>query len=218
MPARAGFVGVIPAALSAVSKLVKSQNLDASGLASLLNKEHGKVADDPAQRESAALVSSAMQAGDKAAKTIASYGDDWAKVVGGPVAALFAVATSDLSGPMGSIKEAQAAGKALLEAAGGSAPNSVLAAAFGGGLTPDMATQLRSLAPTKDKLIDVIKAGTAAVAAKSPAEARAYRDTILAVATAAAEAAKEGGFLGIGGTLVSEDEQAALNTIKAALA
>ena len=64
----------------------------------------------------------------------------------------------------------------------------------------------------------MIKAGTAAVAAKSPAEARAYRDTILAVATAAAEAAKEGGFLGIGGTLVSEDEQTALNTIKAALA
>ena len=53
---------------------------------------------------------------------------------------------------------------------------------------------------------------------KSPAEAAAYKATILAVAKAAAEASKEGGFLGIGGTLVSKDEQAALDQLGAALA
>ena len=66
-------------------------------------------------------------------------------------------------------------------------------------------------------MIDLIKAGAAAVAAKSPAEAQSYKATILAVAQATAEASKEGGFLGIGGTLVSKDEQAALDAIKAAL-
>lgn len=67
-------------------------------VASFLNKEHGQVADDPAQREAATQVASAMQVGDKAASLVASYGADWAKVVGGAAAALFAVATSDLSG------------------------------------------------------------------------------------------------------------------------
>jgi len=37
------------------------------------------------------------------------------------------------------------------------------------------------------------------------------------VARAAAEASKEGGFLGIGGTLVSKEEQSALDAIEAAL-
>jgi hypothetical protein len=37
---------------------------------------------------------------------------------------------------------------------------------------------------------------------------------ILSVAQAAAEASKEGGFLGIGGTLVSSDEQAALDRLR----
>lgn len=208
----------LPMVMGAVSKLVKSQNLDASGLSALLGKEQAAVAADPARSESLALVSAATQAGDKAATTIASYGADWAKVTSAPVAAMFAVAASDLSGPIGSIKEAQAAGKALQAAAGRVEPSSMLAAAFGGGLNTDMMKQLKTLAPTKDKLIGIIQAGATAVAAKSPAELPAYKATILSVAQATAEAAKEGGFLGIGGTLVSKDEQAAIDAIRAALA
>ena len=208
---------VAPALLDVVGKAMQSQKLDAGGLASMLGRESDKFASDPANRETVALVSSAMESGDKAAATIGSYGESWKHVVAGPAAALFMVSTADLSGPIGSIKEAQAAGKALLDAAKQADPTSVLATAFGGGLSTDMASQVKELAPTKDKLIDVIKAGAAAVAAKSPAEARAYKDTILSVATASAEASKEGGFLGIGGKLVSEEEQAALDTIKAAL-
>jgi len=41
------------------------------------------------------------------------------------------------------------------------------------------------------------------VGAKSPGELQAYKNTILSVAQASAEAAKEGGLLGIGGTLVA---------------
>ena len=206
-----------PALLGLVSKAVQSDKLDAGGLASMLGQERDAFASNPANKETVALVTSAMASGDKAAATIAAYGESWKHVAAGPAAALFMVSTSDLSGPIGSIKEAQAAGKALLDAASKAEPTSVLASAFGGGLTTDMASQVKALAPSKDKLIEIVKAGAAAVAAKSPGELQAYKNTILSVAQASAEASKEGGFLGIGGTLVSKDEQAALDAIKAAL-
>jgi hypothetical protein len=209
---------VVPAALAAVSKMAKAENLDASGLAAVLKAEQAKFVDNPANKETVALVAVAMQSGDKAAAKIASFGTDWGKVQCGPAAAVFAVATADLSGPLGTIKEVQAASKAIQDAAGKAATDSVLVAALGGGLTPDIVAQVKALAPTKDKMIDLIKAGVAAVVAKSPADAQAYKETIRTVAQATAEASKEGGFLGFGGTLVSKDEQAALDAIKAALA
>ena len=45
----------------------------------------------------------------------------------------------------------------------------------------------------------------------------AYKATLLKVAQATAEGAKDGGFLGIGGKLISDDEQLALDALKAAL-
>ena len=206
-----------PALLGMVSKAVKSDKLDASGLASMLGHERDAFTGNPANKDTVALVTSAISTGDKAAATIASYGESWKHVSAGPAAALFMVSSSDLSGPIGTVKEAQAAGKAMLDAASKAEPTSVLASAFGAGLTMDMASQVKLLAPSKDKLIEIVKAGAAAVAAKSPAELQAYKNTVLSVAQASAEASKEGGFLGIGGTLVSKEEQAAIDAIKAAL-
>ena len=206
-----------PALLGMVGKAVKSDKLDASGLASMLGHERDAFTSNPANKETVALVTSAITTGDKAAATIASYGESWKHVSAGPAAALFMVSSSDLSGPIGTVKEAQAAGKAMLDAASKADPTSVLASAFGAGLTMDMASQVKLLAPSKDKLIDIVKAGAAAVAAKSPGELQAYKNTVLSVAQASAEASKEGGFLGIGGTLVSKEEQAAIDAIKAAL-
>jgi len=206
-----------PALLGMVSKAVKSDKLDASGLASMLGHERDAFTGNPANKDTVALVTSAISTGDKAAATIASYGESWKHVSAGPAAALFMVSSSDLSGPIGTVKEAQAAGKAMLDAASKAEPTSVLASAFGAGLTMDMASQVKLLAPSKDKLIEIVKAGAAAVAAKSPGELQAYKNTVLSVAKASAEASKEGGFLGIGGTLVSKEEQAAIDAIKAAL-
>jgi hypothetical protein len=206
-----------PALLGMVGKAVKSDKLDAGGLASMLGHERDAFASDPENKDTVALVTSAMTTGDQAAATIASYGESWKHVAAGPAAALFMVSSSDLSGPIGTVKEAQAATKAMLDAASKAEPTSVLASAFGAGLTMDMASQVKALAPKKEALIEIVKAGAAAVAAKSPGELQAYKNTILSVAQASAEASKEGGFLGIGGTLVSKDEQAALDAIKAAL-
>jgi hypothetical protein len=51
----------------------------------------------------------------------------------------------------------------------------------------------------------------------TPADADAYKTFVMTVAQAVAEAHKEGGFLGIGGTRVSEAENQALDEISLAL-
>lgn len=206
-----------PAIMGAAAKLAKSQGLDAGSLAALLNKEQAEFAADPANAEAVSLASSAMRAGDEAAAKVQAYGADWSKVAAGPAAALFMVAAADPSSPIGAIKEAKAAGDALLTAAKGAHPSSLLGTAFGSGMTMDMLRELKSVAPTKDKLLQAIEGAAAAVAVTSPGEVQSYHHTILAVAKAAAEASKEGGFLGIGGTLVSKEEQSALDAIEAAL-
>lgn len=207
-----------PLLMNFVAKAVKGGNLDASGLASLLAKEQEAVAADPARAESMALVDAATQAGQQASALIAGYGADWAKVSLGPLAATMLVTGSDLSGPIDSMKEVKAANQAMVDAATAASPASVLAAALGGGIDVAAVKQLRELAPDKERLLALVKAGAAAVAQRSPAEAAAYKATVLKVAQTTAEAAKDGGFLGIGGKLISDDEQSALDALKAALA
>jgi hypothetical protein len=51
----------------------------------------------------------------------------------------------------------------------------------------------------------------------SPADVEAYKGFVLAVAQAAAEAVREGGFVGIGGEEIHEREEAALGEINAIL-
>ena len=51
----------------------------------------------------------------------------------------------------------------------------------------------------------------------SAGEVEAYKRFVLDVAQAAAEAHKEGGFIGIGGKQISDEEQAALDEIRSVL-
>ena len=63
-----------------------------------------------------------------------------------------------------------------------------------------------------------MRAATDIVSSKATAEeAAAFKQWILASAQAAADAAKEGGFMGFGATQVSEGEQAMLDQLRAAL-
>ena len=206
-----------PAMLGAVAKLVKERNLDAAGLGATLKEEADAFRNAPEHRETATLVHDALTSGEAAQVVITRFGADWAAAVSGPAAALAAVATADLSGPMGSIAEARAANDALEKAARHAAPGSLLATAFGAGLTTEMLTEVRRIAPTRDGLIEQIRKAATAVATHAPDEVQAYRDTLQAVAQASAEATKDGGFLGIGGKLVSKDEQVALDAIRSAL-
>ena len=53
------------------------------------------------------------------------------------------------------------------------------------------------------------------VAANNAGESAAYGQSLVDLATTVAEATKEGGFLGIGGTRISEAEQVAIDQVKA---
>jgi hypothetical protein len=55
------------------------------------------------------------------------------------------------------------------------------------------------------------------VAKATPEEVEAYKGMLVTVATTAANAAKEGGFLGFGGERVSADEQGYLDELKGLL-
>lgn len=66
-------------------------------------------------------------------------------------------------------------------------------------------------------LAQAAKVNALLVEKASAIEAAEYRQWVMSVARATAEAAKEGGFLGIGGEEVSADERQALDDIAAAL-
>jgi hypothetical protein len=69
----------------------------------------------------------------------------------------------------------------------------------------------------KTAVLDRVKQAVALVAQKaSPAEADAYRQMVVAIADKAANASKEGGFLGFGGVRVSDKEQAFIQEVKRA--
>jgi hypothetical protein len=76
------------------------------------------------------------------------------------------------------------------------------------GKSPD---QARSYA------LEQLKQVAALLRQKAPGDAAGFSQWLAEVAQRVANASKEGGFLGFGGTLVSEQEQAALRDIAAAL-
>ena len=69
----------------------------------------------------------------------------------------------------------------------------------------------------KAKCIDTLRQVADVVDAKAPADATAFKTWLRQISQHVAEAAKEGGFLGIGGVAVSDAEKATLAEISKAL-
>jgi hypothetical protein len=69
----------------------------------------------------------------------------------------------------------------------------------------------------KKKAVEGCVAAAAIITQKSPAEADEFKQWLMTIATRTAEAGKEGGFLGIGGTRVSEKEKTELAALATAL-
>ena len=143
--------------------------------------------------------------------------EEWKAISAAPVAAGLLVTLADPSGPVGIAKEAMAVGKAITQSELGDAPEIVKALAeavkSGGGRPelPDVPTGDR--AETKNALIAAIKTAVRTVESKSPGEVEAYKKWLASVAAKVSQASKEGGFLGVGGTLVSADEEGALKQL-----
>ncbi|HEY7094786.1 MAG TPA: hypothetical protein VH393_16505 [Ktedonobacterales bacterium] len=69
----------------------------------------------------------------------------------------------------------------------------------------------------KKKAVEGCVAAANIVTQKSPAEADEFKQWLMTIANRTAEAGKEGGFLGIGGTRVSEKEKTELAALASAL-
>ena len=141
---------------------------------------------------------------------------EWKAIASAPVAAGLFITMSDASGPIGLVKEAMAVGKAITDAAQAGAPEIIRAVAAsvkdsGRPETPDI--PMGSRAQSKEALTNTIRSAVDAVERHSPSEAQAYKTWLATVAKRVAEASKEGGFLNMGGTLVSSKEEEALKEL-----
>jgi hypothetical protein len=143
--------------------------------------------------------------------------EEWKAISGAPVAAGLFITLSDASGPVGIAKEAMAVGKAITDSAAGEAPEVVKSLAesvkSGGGRPELPSVPTGDRAKAKDALLGTIRAAVGTVEKKSPAEAEGFKTWLASVAGKVSQASKEGGFLGIGGTPVSSDEQHALTQL-----
>jgi hypothetical protein len=146
--------------------------------------------------------------------------DEWKNVAAAPFMAGLVVTMSDLSGPVGVTKEALAVGKVITESATGSSSELIksLAESFKSGARPEMPPMPKDRDQARSSFVNLCSQAVAAVAAKaSPAEAQEFKMWLMSIARKAADAAKEGGFLGFGGTQVSAKEQSALSQLGTAL-
>jgi hypothetical protein len=140
--------------------------------------------------------------------------DEWSTVVEAPVLAGMRVVSADRGG---TIRESLAMAKVYTEARGHQGESELLDALAssppavdpqrlqaGGDITAQSSERLR------EALRLIGEKGT-------PEDVEQYKRFVLSAAQAAAEAHKEGGFIGIGGKQISAEEQAALDEIRATI-
>jgi hypothetical protein len=146
--------------------------------------------------------------------------EEWARLGRAPLVAGLAISLADPGGPIEAVKESTAALNTVLEAArdGGYG-------AFVQSLADDVAAKakrrenpLAGFTPdrrrAREEILDELRAVHALLEEKAdPEDLNDFREWIRTASQRAALAAKEGGFLGIGGQRVSEREQEMLETL-----
>jgi hypothetical protein len=141
--------------------------------------------------------------------------EEWTTLVEAPLLAGMSVVKADRGG---TLKESLAVGKTYAQARQQHGESPLLDELVASPPAVDPARlregggNLEGLATTR------LRDAAALIDAKASAdEAEAYKRFAVTVAEAVANAHKEGGFAGIGGTPVSDSEQAALDTIRSTL-
>ncbi|MFD1327438.1 hypothetical protein [Mycoplana ramosa] len=153
--------------------------------------------------------------------------DEWNQLLQGVMAAGIAVTAAEPSGLWGMLKEGLASSRALLQAKSDTGSTQLMTAIVesfesseGRNAARDglqAALKGAKSGEIKGKCIEVVRRAAEIVDAKAPAEAPAFKAWLLQISTDVAEASKEGGFLGFGGTPVSEAEKATVAEISSAL-
>ncbi len=149
--------------------------------------------------------------------------DEWRRIVRAPFVAGMAISLADPGGPIEATKETMAT---LKTATSPPSREQLLAevALEIQAMVQEKHSPLSGYRPTGDgappgeQVLEELRAVQAVVAAKAaPEEVAAFGRWLVAAAQAAAEAAKEGGFMGFGAVLVSEREEAMLDQVRAAV-
>jgi hypothetical protein len=153
--------------------------------------------------------------------------DEWKLLLQSVMAAGIAVTAADPSGLWGMLKEGMASTRALLQAKTDPGATSLVSALVSDFETSEGRTiareglqeTLKGSKPDeiKTKCITVLQQTSDLVASKAPEAATAFKTWLYRISESVAEAAKEGGFLGFGGVIVSDAEKATLAEISAAL-
>jgi hypothetical protein len=153
--------------------------------------------------------------------------DEWSRVVTSPMVVGLAITAAEPSGLWGMAKEGLASGWALLDARRDPQANPLVKAVAEAFALPEARRtsqeQLQSqfkvskVGELREKAVDELRSIAQIIDAKAPEDASAFKGWLREIAQKAAEAAKEGGFLGFGGVAVSEAEKATLAEITTAL-
>ena len=148
--------------------------------------------------------------------------DEWARVLRAPFVAGMAITIADPGGPIEISKEMMATVRAATVPPGQDELLAEVARDIEA-LLNEKHNPAQNFKPTSagtagSEILDELRAVDAIVAGKAtPEETQAFRGWLVAAAQAAADAAKEGGFMGFGAVQVSEGEQVMLDQLRAAL-
>ena len=148
--------------------------------------------------------------------------EEWARIVRAPFVAGLAISLADPGGPIEAAKETMAT---LKSATNPPSREQLLAevALEIQAMTQQRQNPLKGYKPTKDgppgpEILDELRAVQDIVVAKAtPEESAAYGRWLHATAQSAANAAKEGGFMGFHAERVSQGEQAMLDQVSGAV-
>lgn len=150
--------------------------------------------------------------------------EEWNQLLKASEMTAFYISLTSPSGMMGIIKEMMAATNEVVAAIRKTSGNSLvdeLAADIkqrvDQGLRLESPVLTGSADDARDQCLQYFRDISALVTVKAPEEADGFKKWLLDVARKSAEAAREGGFLGIGGEKVNEAEQAALNELSKTL-
>jgi hypothetical protein len=146
--------------------------------------------------------------------------EEWDLLRSSPFMASILVVAASPSGPIGIVQESAAASKMILQAAGSA--QTPLLKTLGEDLRERMSIPKPptgvSPAQVQEAAAEILRRTSDLLGEKAtPEEATEYKQWLVKVAQATAEASKEGGFLGFGGTLVSDQEKTALAAVNTAL-
>jgi hypothetical protein len=153
--------------------------------------------------------------------------DDWKLLLESPMAAGIAISAAEPSGLWGLLKESFASSTELAKAKMDPGTNALVKAvvndfgtAEGRSAAHDgLKEKLAGSKPPeiKTKCIETLRQAAGVIDAKAPGDAAAFKGWLRQISQHVAEAAKEGGFLGVGGVAVSDAEKATLVEISSAL-